>query len=103
MYGNATELRTAVLMPMEPFFLRKNPTAQWSFKVMNSNTRQVAFRDISEGKITTWKWDFGDGTFSDEQNPIHDYRNAGSYIVVLYIEGPDGKDRRAKVWDVVVR
>jgi PKD repeat protein len=55
------------------------------------------------GKITSWKWDFGDGTSSTEQHPIHAYQKAGQFVVVLNIEGPAGSSRRSKIWDVVVR
>ena len=65
--------------------------------------RLVAFQDLSEGKITAWKWDFGDGTISAEQHPIHKYEKGGRFIVTLYAEGPDGKSRRAKVLDVALK
>jgi PKD repeat protein len=90
------------LMPLDSRF-KKPIDAQWSFKVVDMNRRLVAFIDESEGKITKWKWDFGDGTISTEQHPIHQYKEAGKYIVVLDIEGPAGKSRRSKVWDVAVR
>lgn len=102
MYGNASYLRTARLMPLEPQF-RKKMEAQWSFTVLDMNRRLVAFQDKSEGKITSWKWDFGDGTTSTEQHPIHKYEKSGLYIVELNVEGPDGKSRRSKVWDVALR
>jgi hypothetical protein len=102
MYGNASDLCAFRLMPMEPRFL--NPIeAQWSFQVVDMNRRIVAFRDLSYGKIDSWKWDFGDDTTSTEQHPIHTYRKPGEYVVTLYVEGPNGKARRAKVWDVVLR
>lgn len=31
----------------------------------------VDFFDKSEGNINSWHWDFGDGSTSDEQNPMH--------------------------------
>jgi len=31
----------------------------------------------------SWKWDFGDGTKSYEQNPVHYYKNKGFYTVKL--------------------
>jgi hypothetical protein len=102
MYGNASQLRTFKLMPLEPMF-RKKIDARWSFKVIDMERRLVAFQDLSEGKITSWKWDFGDGTNSTEQHPIHTYEKADKYIVTLYVEGPDGKSRRAKVWDVALK
>jgi hypothetical protein len=103
MYGNASELVTFRLMPLEPQF-RKKIEAQWGFKVVDMSRRLVAFQDLSEGKITSWNWDFGDGTTSSEQHPIHQYQKPGeNYVVTLYVEGPEGKSRRAKVWDVQVR
>jgi PKD repeat protein len=65
--------------------------------------RLVAFKDMSRGRITLWKWDFGDGATSKEQHPIHAYAKTGSYIVVLDVEGPEGKSRRSKVWDVQLK
>jgi hypothetical protein len=102
MYGQASELCAFKLMPLEPQF-QKPIDADWSFKILNLDRRQVAFSDESVGAVTSWKWDFGDGTTSAEQNPIHTYAKTGQYVVVLYIEGPSGKSRRAKVWDVTLR
>jgi hypothetical protein len=89
-------------MPLEPQFL-KPIEAQWSFKVVDMDRRMVAFKDISYGKITSWLWDFDDGTTSTEQNPIHVYKKPGTFTVVLNIDGPDGKARRVKVNDVAVK
>jgi len=102
MYGNASQLCAFKLMPLEPQF-RKAIEAQWSFKVVDMDRRLVAFKDLSEGKITSWKWDFGDGETSTEQNPIHQYKRAGNIVTVLDVEGPAGKSRRAKVWDVQLK
>lgn len=102
MYGDASYLRTFRLMPLENQFLKKIE-AQWSFQVLDMNRRIVSFLDKSYGRITSWKWDFGDGNTSTEQNPIHTYSKAGKYIVTLFIEGPDGHSRRAKVWDVALK
>lgn len=102
MYGNASHLCAFKLMPLEKQFL-KPIEAQWSFKVVDMDRRVVAFQDLSYGKITSWKWDFGDGTTSTEQHPIHQYKISGNFVVVLNIEGPEGKSRRSKVWDVTVK
>ncbi len=102
MYGNASFLREFRLMPLEPA-LQKAMEAKWSFKVLDMSRRLVAFQDESIGKITSWRWDFGDGTSSTEQHPIHTYAQAGQYVVALYIEGPAGKSRLSKVWDVTLR
>jgi PKD repeat protein len=49
----------------------------------------VQFTDKSEGKINYWKWDFGDGTVSNDQDPIHEYEFSGLYEVCLYIKTKD--------------
>lgn len=102
MYGNASYFLPFKLMPLDDRF-KQQIEANWSFKVVDMNRRLVAFIDQSEGKVNSWKWDFGDGTNSEEQNPIHKYKEAGKYIVVLWVEGPAGKSRHSKVWDVALK
>jgi hypothetical protein len=101
MYGNASDLVAFRLMPFEKS-LRKPVEADWSFQVIDEKDRTVAFQDRSYGNITRWNWDFGDGQSSTEQNPTHCYEKAGEFIVTLKVEGPEGKARRAKVWDVTL-
>ena len=43
------------------------------------------FIDESWGNPESWVWEFGDGTTSDEQNPIHEYAEEGVYDVCLTI------------------
>lgn len=102
MYGNSSLGTVFTLMPLEEKY-QKSFAAQWSFQVTDMSKREVLFKDESRGKITGWHWDFGDGTTSTEQNPVHHYKDAGKYIVILDIEGPDGKSRMSKVWDVAVK
>ena len=49
----------------------------------------VQFTDLSTN-ATQWRWDLGDGTQSDLQNPFHIYSQIGSYTVSL-IASYDGK------------
>ncbi len=101
MYGNASMERMFTLMPLEPQFT-KTLQAGWSFTVIK-DSRTVVFRDETVGKVNSWKWDFGDGTTSNEQNPVHTYEQDGShYVTTLFVSGPDGEDRCCKVWDVNV-
>ena len=102
MYGEASELRTFTLMPLEAQF-RKAVEAKWEFVVVDMTRRLVAFNDRSYGDITSWRWDFGDGQTSTEQHPLHRYERAGRYVVTLDVEGPQGKSRSTKVWDVAVK
>lgn len=41
------------------------------------------FTDNSSDNATAWRWDFGDGTTSDLQNPHHSYSQNGAYEVCL--------------------
>jgi PKD repeat protein len=44
----------------------------------------VTFNDTSTGSPTSWLWDFGDNTpTSSQQNPVHTYSAAGTYVVTL--------------------
>ncbi|MCA9731794.1 PKD domain-containing protein [candidate division KSB1 bacterium] len=102
MYGNASYLLPFKLMPLEAQF-QKAVEARWSFKVLDMDRRLVAFIDESAGEITSWNWDFGDGTTSQEQHPVHQFKDAGKFVVVLWVESLKGKSRHSKVWDVVVK
>jgi beta propeller repeat protein len=44
---------------------------------------KVKFTSTSTGAPTTWKWNFGDGTYSTAKNPAHTYGKAGKYTVSL--------------------
>ncbi|RLF50744.1 MAG: hypothetical protein DRN24_06045 [Thermoplasmata archaeon] len=50
----------------------------------------VTFTDTSSTSkgysITSWLWDFGDGTNSTIQNPTHKYMHPGVYIITLTIK-----------------
>ena len=52
----------------------------------------VKFQDTSAGSPTRWLWDFGDGTDSMEQNPVHIYQRDGAYDVRLTVWNSDGSD-----------
>lgn len=42
----------------------------------------VEFSNQSE-KAETYEWDFGDGSFSNDPNPVHEYRSSGNFLVSL--------------------
>ncbi|MBK7213680.1 MAG: T9SS type A sorting domain-containing protein [Bacteroidales bacterium] len=64
------------------FWQIHKPTAAFS---MTANSLEVQFTDESSGAIS-WKWSFGDGGSSTEQNPLHTYGSSGTYRVNLYIQ-----------------
>ena len=59
----------------------------------------VQFADESERgrtSISAWLWDFGDGTGSDMQNPLHIYTEAGVYSVSLTVTSAAGSSTETK-------
>lgn len=66
--------------------------AFWYYPVMDTNNPNggwnglnTQFIDASTGNPDTWAWDFGDGTTSNEQNPVHLFPTEGNYNVCLSI------------------
>ncbi len=49
----------------------------------------IRFYDYSWGNPQQWAWDFGDGSSSDLQNPVHQYADTGLYNVTLTINSQD--------------
>jgi len=45
----------------------------------------TTFTDISTGNPNAWTWDFGDGNFTNFQNPVYAYSANGQYTLTLII------------------
>ena len=52
---------------------------------------EIEFLDLSEGDPEVWEWDFGDGTTSIEQFPVHTFSEPGTYSVTLLVTGSAGE------------
>ncbi|PWR72972.1 PKD domain-containing protein, partial [Methanospirillum lacunae] len=65
-------------------------TPMFQFSPTNGTTPlSVSFTDMSSGYPTSWLWDFGDGSTSEDQNPVHKYTTTGSYSVMLQAQNSD--------------
>ncbi|MBN3034631.1 MAG: T9SS type A sorting domain-containing protein [Bacteroidales bacterium] len=77
------------------FFRDPNSTSPLKFKFVDcSNTIN----------IDSWLWNFGDGFFSSEQNPAHEYNHPGVYKVKLTIKGifsPSGQFMESSITKMV--
>jgi PKD repeat protein len=62
----------------------------------------VQFNDASTNQPFAWRWDFGDGGASTEQDPAYTYIADGTYNVSLMVANEDGWDTEEKVGYVVV-
>lgn len=56
----------------------------------------VFFNGTSAGDPTSWLWNFGDGTTSSEQNPVHRYSVNGEYTVNLTATNVSGFSSASK-------
>ena len=50
----------------------------------------VNFTNESTGIVTSWLWNFGDGTTSTDENPAHTYNSTGTHKAKLTVYGPGG-------------
>jgi PKD repeat protein len=66
--------------------------AAWTVHTIDHGNLIVNFLDQSstDGHIISWYWEFGDGTTSTEQNPVHHYGSPGTYTVCLFITDDNG-------------
>jgi len=69
------------------------PTAGFTYSpTAPEATETITFTDESidsDGSISSWNWDFGDGETSTDQNPTHAYTDSGYYTVTLTVEDDD--------------
>ncbi len=66
------------------------PVANFSSNVTEGYAPlSVQFTDLSKNTVE-WRWNFGDGATSTEQNPVHTYYTAGIYSVNLTVSNAKG-------------
>jgi len=61
------------------------PTAAFSIQKDGFGVQFTDQSDDPDGEITTWQWDFGDGSTMSDPNPGHTYAGAGTYPVSLLV------------------
>ena len=55
---------------------------------------KVQFTDKSTGTVSSWKWSFGDKTYSTQKNPKHTYSKPGKYTVSLTVKNAKGSNTK---------
>jgi PKD repeat protein len=82
--------------PMTVQFTDTSSAPATLINLTNGTLFFTSIESASLGGITTWTWDFGDGTTSNERNPSHTYQETGSYTVSLTVVGPGGSDTKTR-------
>ena len=73
------------------------PSANFAaFPITGRVPLEVAFSDLSTGDPTSWQWDFGDGSVSTDQHPVHQYNTPGRFTVTLIATNASGSDSLTK-------
>lgn len=57
----------------------------YSLPDSSTSSHTTYFFDASTGNPISWQWNFGDGNYSTNQNPVHHYNQPGTYSVCLTI------------------
>ncbi|WP_011308636.1 PKD domain-containing protein [Methanosarcina barkeri] len=93
--GNDSEVKTEYIKVSSQSSAK--PVAEFSASPTSGKTPlKVKFTDTSTGSPTSWFWNFGDGSKSFHQNPIHKYSKAGTYTVNLTVKNTKGKNTVTK-------
>lgn len=86
------ELNTCLASHTDSVFIFREPTINFYVDpTLHCAPAEVFFKDSSYADAPiTYLWNFGDGTTSTNQNPIHTYQHAGLYDVSLNIKVDEG-------------
>ncbi len=88
--GNSDTERRSITVMEEA---GQRPVADFDFSPTNPRVDEAVFFDDnsfdSDGTITRWDWDFGDGSTSSSRNPTHRYNSRGSFTVTLRVTDDD--------------
>ena len=90
--GSNTVTKSNYIKVTEP---APKPVANFTSNVKSGNVPlKVTFTDKSTGAPTSWKWSFGDGTYSTTKNPAYTYNEAGNYTVSLTVKNAAGTNKK---------
>ncbi|WP_066759503.1 PKD domain-containing protein [Crocinitomix algicola] len=86
-FGCTKDTTITVLINLGPIAsISANPPSAHPFVTINFKDETVE----NGGDLVDWQWDFADGNFSTEQNPLHTYDDEDEYNVVMIVEDENG-------------
>jgi PKD repeat protein len=75
----------------------------WASRTSGTVPITIGFTDASTNTPTSWKWNFGDGTYSTAQNPRHTYSKAGTYSITLTASNAAGSATKTRYNYIVLK
>jgi PKD repeat protein len=93
---NLTILIVALIAAVNFASCKKDSTkpGPFVFYSVSVDGATVTFTNKSTG-AETYEWDFGDGTTSTDENPVHTYPGKGKYVPTLYATTASGEKAEA--------
>ncbi len=100
--GKDTEIKTNyITVKAAPV---KAPVAAFSASTTSGKKPlKVQFTDKSTNSPTSWKWSFGDGTYSTSKSPSHTYSKAGKYTASLTVKNSKGSNTKTASGYITVK
>ena len=92
--GTGTKVRQDYIQVMPS--LKTPVVIFWGSRTSGNAPLDVYFTDNSTNSPTSWEWNFGDGEFSELQNPQHTYLTAGDYTVTLKVSNAYGSGTKTR-------
>jgi PKD repeat protein len=99
--GNATSAPSTVIVTRAP--APPTPIASFTNVTPREGVAPLTVTFNADASVSipavwaTWRWGFGDGTFTSEKNPTHTYVNAGNYTVNLTATNLGGSNLLTRV------
>ncbi|MCC6461004.1 MAG: PKD domain-containing protein [Saprospiraceae bacterium] len=83
--------------------LDNHPLANFRWEQEDTSTLlDITFTDLSAYAPTSWHWDFGDGTSSQDTSPFHTYAQQGLYSVCLVVSNANSADTLCRLVNIGV-
>ncbi len=97
--GNSTVQKVEYINVHDPA-----PTANFTYnKTIGNAPLSVQFTNTSTGNnITSWQWDFGDGSTATTMNPVHTFTSYGTYIVTLTVTNNGGSSTKLAADPIII-